>query len=151
NRPTRDQAASAIGAYLSEGLSRGLSERYHFSKTGSGKVKDGEFHLAVGPTLFHSGKMSLESQGLRLAEDEGVLMMNPGDGERIGVETGGRVKIQSPEGQAEVPVRFDSRFPEGMVFFPESFNHLKDLLNLEVCGVEKVPVFKTRKVSIQKA
>ncbi|HEY5649049.1 MAG TPA: NADH-quinone oxidoreductase subunit NuoG [Nitrospiria bacterium] len=151
NRPTRDQAASAIGAYLSEGLSRGLSERYHFSKTGSGKVKDGEFHLAVGPTLFHSGKMSLESQGLRLAEDEGALMMNPGDGERIGVETGGRVKIQSPEGQAEVPVRFDSRFPEGMVFFPESFNHLKDLLNLEVCGVEKVPVFKTRKVSIQKA
>ncbi len=148
SRPGRDSAKASLSAYLSGGVGK----RYQFS---NGKIKrpgKGEVELIVGPSLFHSGKMSLQSPGLLLTEGKGALFLSPEDAGRIGVEEGKNVKILSAGGAAEVSVRIDARFPEGVAFFPESFSApaVRDLLEVEVTGSEQVPVFRSKIVSVEK-
>jgi NADH-quinone oxidoreductase chain G len=153
--PKRAEQAGAVERYLNEGLADGISERYRVdpvekSTTGS----DGRFHLAIGPILFHSGKMSLQAEGLMKILDKPFLYMAPEDAGRLGVAEGQSVRIRTVRGApgVDVPIRIDAKYPPGMVFFPESFNDpaVKDLMTVDLDKESRVPVFKTAEVVIEK-
>ena len=149
--PERQDLHAALARYLSNGSSDSLKQRLHLGSRISSKKKEG-FILSIGPTLFHSGKMSLEAEGLRRIANEGLLRICPKDADRLGVEEGGSVKITSPFGEAVVKVKLDGRYPSGMVFFPDSFNEpsVKDLFRIEVDPDSHVPYFKQGEVEIVK-
>ena len=151
----RSEPAVAAERYRVERLAEGISERYRIDS--GEKVpasSDGRFHLAVGPLLFHSGKMSLQADGLMKIQNRPYLYMAPEDAERLGVAEGQSVRLRSARGpeSVEVAVKIDAKFPPGMVFFPESFNEppVKDLLTVELDKASHVPAFKTAEVTIEK-
>jgi anaerobic selenocysteine-containing dehydrogenase len=151
--PKRPEQAAAADRYLNEGMVEGISDRYHLDPAEkSAGAADGRFHLAIGPVLFHSGKMSLQADGLMKIMDRPFLYMSPEDAERLGAAEGDRVRLRSDRGQVEVAVKIDAKYPPGMVFFPESFNQppVKDLLTVEPDKASHVPVFKTAEVTIEK-
>ncbi len=149
--PKRSAVSEAVRRYLETGMGEGLSERYRLAKRPDRSA--GRFDLVIGPVLFHSGKMSLEAEGLMKIMDRGFLFMGSEDSRRLGIGEGDRVRLRSDRGQVEVPVRIDDKFPPGMVFFPESFNEppVKDILTVEVEPNRHVPVFRTSTVLIEKA
>jgi NADH-quinone oxidoreductase chain G len=149
--PPIEDRQSAVDRYQSRAPSVPLEARYRLN--GGGQAKgDGGFMLAMGPTLFHSGKMSLQAEGLRKIVDRGLLRMSPVDAARLGIEEGGQVKLRTSAGEALVGVKIDGRYSPGYVFFPESFNDpgVKDLMHLEVDSVTRVPYFKMAEVQIEK-
>jgi len=151
----RSGPAVAAERYGAERLAEGISERYRVDSVERvSPPSDGRFHLAVGPLLFHSGKMSLQAGGLTTIQDRSFLYMSPEDAGRLGVGDGGSVRLRSPQGpgSVEVAVKIDAKYPPGMVFFPESFNEppVKDLLTVELDKASRVPAFKTAEVIIEK-
>jgi predicted molibdopterin-dependent oxidoreductase YjgC len=70
--------------------------------------------LVVGRQLYDHGRVVSETPVLDRLRRSGVLRVNPHDAARIGVETGGRVKITSTRGQQIVTVRPDTRVPAGL-------------------------------------
>jgi NADH-quinone oxidoreductase chain G len=157
--PKRPGAAGAADRYLNERFVEGLSERYRLEPDDSSKTtSDGRYRLAIGPVLFHSGKMSLRAEGLMKIQDKPFLYMGPEDAARLMAADGDRVRIRPVHGNgstaptAEVAIRIDAKYPPGMVFFPESFNQppVKDLLTLVTNKDSHVPVFKTADVTIEK-
>jgi formate dehydrogenase alpha subunit len=151
----RSEPAVASERYRAERLAEGISERYRIDS--GEKVpasSDGRFHLAMGPLLFHSGKMSLQANGLTQIQSRPFLYMAPEDAERFGVGDGQSVRLRSARGSGsvEVAVKIDAKYPPGMVFFPESFNEppVKDLLTVELDKASHVPAFKTAEVIIEK-
>jgi formate dehydrogenase alpha subunit len=153
-RPARLLPSGAADRYLNERLSEGISERYRLDPAGKPPAAPGgRFRLVVGPVLFHSGKMSLQADGLMKILDKPVLYMAPEDAARLGAADGDRVRLRSDRGQVEVTVKLDAKYPPGMVFFPESFNEppVKDLLTVVLNAATRVPAYKTADVSIEKA
>ncbi|HEY5593930.1 MAG TPA: molybdopterin-dependent oxidoreductase, partial [Nitrospiria bacterium] len=151
--PKRSEQAGAADRYLNKGLADGISDRYRLDPAEkSPAAGNGRFHLVVGPVLFHSGKMSLQADGLMKIMDASRLYMAPEDAGRLGVAEGERVRLRSDRGQVDVTVKIDAKYPPGMVFFPESFNEppVKDLLTVALDPISHVPVFKTAEVLIEK-
>ncbi|TPW14680.1 MAG: nuoG, partial [bacterium] len=60
-QPKRSEQAGAADRYLNQGLTEGISERYRLDPAENSAASNGRFHLAIGPVLFHSGKMSLQA------------------------------------------------------------------------------------------
>ena len=148
--PLSDREA-AMERFLANGSAVPLEQRYRVGRSKPPKGK-ASFSLSIGPTLFHSGKMSLESEGLRKIADEGRLRMNPVDAAELGVEDGGRVIVRSALGEAVVKVKLDGRYSPHCVYFPDSFNEpaIKDLFPVETDPITRVPYFKIGEVDIVK-
>jgi formate dehydrogenase alpha subunit len=148
--PSPEDRGAAMDRYLSGEPPLSVDQRYRLN--GSLAPDKNKFYLVIGPTLFHSGKMSLEAEGLRLVAGEGLLRMNPVDAAELGVKDGEAVRIRSAQAETTVKIKTDGRYAPGLVFFPDSFNDppVKDLLTVEVGPVTKVPVFKTALVEIIK-
>ncbi|MBI3812286.1 MAG: NADH-quinone oxidoreductase subunit NuoG [Nitrospirae bacterium] len=150
--PKRPEPAAAADRYLNEGMVGGVSDRYRLGPAEKSAASNGRFHLVIGPVLFHSGKMSLEADGLMKIMDRPFLYLSPEDAGRLGAVEGDRVRLRSDQGQAEVAVRIDAKYPPGMVFFPESFNQppVKDLLTVALAPTTRMPAFKSGEVRIEK-
>jgi formate dehydrogenase alpha subunit len=150
----RSEPAVAAERYRADRLAEGIAERYRIDSVEKVPSSNGRFHLAMGPLLFHSGKMSLQADGLMKIQDRPFLYMAPEDAERFGVGEGQSVRLRSAggPGSVEVAVKIDAKFPPGMVFFPESFNQppVKDLLTVELDKASHVPTFKTAEVILEK-
>ncbi|HLB94631.1 MAG TPA: molybdopterin dinucleotide binding domain-containing protein, partial [Nitrospiria bacterium] len=148
--PTMQDRQTALERYLSNGSSSPADQRYQLN--GFASTPQDRFQLVIGPTLFHSGKMSLEAEGLRRIANEGLLRISPADAAQLGVKDGETVKMRSSQGEAVVKVKIDGRYPPGLVFFPDSFNEppVKDLLSVEIDPVTRVPYFKQCMVEIEK-
>ena len=149
--PEREALRAAMEQYILKEPSLPPNERYHL---GDFQKRDdhGRFWLTMGPTLFHSGKMSLEAEGLRRIANEGLLRISPLDAAQLAVEDGGSVRIRSAQGEVLVKVKIDGRYSSGHVFFPDSFNDpaVKDLLRVEIDPITKAPYFKQTEVDIEK-
>jgi len=154
-------SSEAAGRYLNDKMAEGISDRYGIDAAGKpGPATDGRVTLVLGPVLFHSGKMSLQADGLMKILDKPFLYIAPEDAERLGASEGDRVRVRPVrEGKGEtVPqsveatVKLEAKYPPGMVFFPESFNEppVKDLLTVVLDPVSKVPAYKTAEVLIEK-
>ena len=148
--PTMQDRQTALERYLSHGSSSEGDQRYRLN--GFASTPQDRFQLVIGPTLFHSGKMSLEAEGLRRIANEGLLRISPADAAQLGVKDEETVKVRSSQGEAVIKVKIDGRYPPGLVFFPDSFNEppVKDLLSVEIDPVTRVPYFKQCMVEIEK-
>jgi NADH-quinone oxidoreductase subunit G len=74
--------------------------------------------LVTGRTLYDGGITVAASESLSLLVAEPILLVNPQDRDRIGVEDGGRVKVTSSRGSLTLPVRADRAIALGTAYLP---------------------------------
>ena len=75
--------------------------------------------LFTYPLLVDEGRQSDGADRLKAAlEDPAFVEMHLADAERVGVVEGARVRISTPAGTAEAPVRVSEDLAEGAVFVP---------------------------------
>jgi formate dehydrogenase alpha subunit len=147
--PERRQSAEAVmNRYLDQDYSIDLTHRYASTSTPTANGKP--YTLVLGPMLFHSGKLSLKSEGLLKLTDEGRLQINKDDAERLGVKDGHSVRVVSGQGRAETKVKINSKLPAGLLFFPEHFNQpsIKDLMPVSL--EDGVPSYRTAMVTVER-
>jgi predicted molibdopterin-dependent oxidoreductase YjgC len=90
---------------------------------------DSSFVLATGPTLFHSGSLSLRSPGLARLQGEGFVLVHPNDAKNLGLAEGQLVVLESPQGKVAVKASISHKTAPGVLFVPAHFaenggNHL---------------------------
>ncbi len=150
--PTVDRAA--VERYLHQDYATDVASRYQLAGEWSEERRGGageEFTLVLGQTLFHSGKLSTRSKGLLQVESGGALRMNPADAARHRLSDGDRVRVFNQRGEVTTTVKILTRVPAGMVFFPEHFDRdAKNLAQVEVDPITKVPYFKTTLVAVER-
>lgn len=79
---------------------------------------DYPFVLAAGERRTSTANTIFRSPGWRKKDAEGALRMSLGDALRLGVETGGRVRITTKRGSAEAVVEVSDTLREGHVTLP---------------------------------
>ena len=138
-----------VNHYVQSGFREDLATRYALADL---VVQEAEsLILAVTQSLYHSGKFSTRAKGLLQVQDKGVLSMSPVDAERLGIEEGGRVKISNTQGQVETSVKILDRVPEGVLFFPEHFDHeMRRLFRMTIDPKTAVPYYKLTRVKVEK-
>jgi anaerobic selenocysteine-containing dehydrogenase len=82
---------------------------------------DSSFVLATGPTLFHSGSLSLLSPGLARLQGEGFVLVHPNDAKNLGLTEGQIVALESPRGKVAVKVSVSPKTAPGVLFVPGHF------------------------------
>ena len=138
-----------INHYVHSGFQEDVTSRYTLGDRNEQGTDS--FILAVTQSLYHSGKFSTRAKGLLRVQDKGVLSMNPVDAERLGVEEGGGVKLSNAQGQIETPVTIRDRVPEGVLFFPEHFDHeMRRLFRITIDPKTAVPYYKLTRVKVEK-
>jgi formate dehydrogenase major subunit len=70
--------------------------------------------LVVGRTLYDEGRLVSETPLLQRLVPELALRVHPSDLARIGVDSGGQVKVTSTRGSQVVAVRADAGVPAGI-------------------------------------
>jgi len=90
---------------------------------------DSSFVLATGPTMFHSGSLSLLSPGLARLQGDGFVLVHPNDAKNLGLTEGQIVALESPQGKVAVKVSISQKTAPGVLFVPAHFaenggNHL---------------------------
>jgi len=91
--------------------------------------RDFPFVLATGPTMFHSGSLSVLSPGLARLQGEGFVLVHPKDAKNLGLTEGQMVALESPRGKVAVKVSVSPKTAPGVLFVPGHFaenggNHL---------------------------
>ena len=76
------------------------------------------FVLAAGERRNSTANTIFRDPEWRKKDAEGALRMSPGDAERLGIETGGRVRITTKRGSAEAVVEVHDSLREGHVTLP---------------------------------
>jgi NADH-quinone oxidoreductase subunit G len=75
--------------------------------------------LFTYPLLVDDGRQSVDSNELQTAlGDEPFLEVHPADGERLGLEDGGRARVKTEAGEAVLPVRISAGLARGTAFVP---------------------------------
>ena len=83
------------------------------------------FALVTGDCMFHSGYLSRHSAILETLSAEPYVEMSPRDGRQLGLSEQASVIVRSRHGEARARLRFNKRFPDGVVFVPENFADLR--------------------------
>ncbi|MEE8226409.1 MAG: molybdopterin-dependent oxidoreductase, partial [Kiloniellales bacterium] len=83
------------------------------------------FALVTGDCMFHSGYLSRHSAILGSLSAEPYVEMSPRDGRELGLPEQASVIVRSRHGEARARLRFNKRFPDGVVFIPENFADLR--------------------------
>jgi formate dehydrogenase alpha subunit len=147
----KKERQECLDRYLAEGYLENFESRYGKHQSVMTSDPSYPFILATGPTLFHSGRLSLQSDALLKISPEGLLQMNPKDADALGLKEGQRVRLRSSRGTVEVRVHPNQKIPVKMLYFPEVFSHLgvKELFSLETNPISGVPYFKATPVAIE--
>ncbi len=148
----KKERQACLERYLAEGYLQDFETRYGKYQTGVTSDVSYPFILAMGPILFHSGRLSLQSDALLKISPEGLLQMNPKDADAIGLVEGQPVRLKSSRAAVKVRTHINQKIPEKMLYFPEVFAHtgVKELFLLEPNPVSGVPYFKTTPVAIER-
>ena len=107
------------------------------------------FLLSTGRKLQHYGVATRNSQSLELHAPDELAEINPQDAERLGVDSGEKVKVASRRGELTTKVKVTDRVPPGMVFmtlhYKESptnvltnaaYDKVTKTYEYKVCGVK---------------
>jgi len=86
----------------------------------TGKM-DSSFFLATGPTMFHSGSLSVRSPGLARLQGDGFVLVHPADAKNLGLDEGQNVVLESPQGKVAVKVSISPKTAPGIFFVPFHF------------------------------
>jgi formate dehydrogenase alpha subunit len=139
----------AMDRYLREGYHPNLAMRYRLTSQKS--RPDGTLEVGFGQSLFHSGKLSTRSKGLRQLEDRGQLRINPVDATRFAVMDGDRVRLCSSVGEMTTEIKIVARVLQGTAWFPDHFGQpALGLFDYAVDPITHVPSFKTATVSMMR-
>ena len=76
------------------------------------------FVLAAGERRTSTANTIFRNPGWRKKDVDGALRMSPGDAARLGVESGGRVRITTKRGSAEAVVEVHDTLREGHITLP---------------------------------
>ncbi len=113
-----------------------------------GEPVDTEFPmvLTTGRQLehWHTGEMTRRSRVLDAIEPGPIAALAPAELARLGIEAGGRIRIETRRGGVESTARADADVPRGMVFVPFAYREAAANLmtdpRLDPFG--KIPEFK---------
>ncbi|HTX61690.1 MAG TPA: formate dehydrogenase subunit alpha, partial [Methanobacterium sp.] len=110
--------------------------------------------LTTGRIIFHYHTSTMTGADKRMNHlyDQDPVEINPIDAEKMGLEDGELVWIESRRGKIKAPVAITERSPEGMIFMAfHSPNTKTNLLTNSACDpVTKTPEFKYCAVRVQK-
>ncbi|WP_284176890.1 formate dehydrogenase subunit alpha [Rhabdaerophilum sp. SD176] len=112
------------------------------------EVPDAEFPLVLttGRLLehWHTGAMTRRSVVLDRIEPEGLAALHPAEIERLGLEPGGLIEVETRRGTIRARLRADRDVAEGMVFVPFAFEEAaaNRLTNPALDPFGKIPEFK---------
>jgi anaerobic selenocysteine-containing dehydrogenase len=76
------------------------------------------FLLSAGERRSFTANTIMRNPGWRKKDPAGALRMSPDDAQRLGVANGGRVRISTRVGSAEVPIEVSDRMQPGHVSLP---------------------------------
>jgi anaerobic selenocysteine-containing dehydrogenase len=76
------------------------------------------FILAAGERRAHTANTIYRDPAWRKKDPAGALRVSPGDAERLGVATGGRVRITTRRGKAEATVEVSDTLRDGHITLP---------------------------------
>jgi formate dehydrogenase alpha subunit len=117
---------------------------------------DYPFVLNTGRLLYHwhGGTLTRRVQGLLELAPRLEVAIHPGDARRLGVDTGGRVRVQSRRGDLTGYARVTEAVRPGAIFVP--FVKLQDsaanfLTNSAFDPSSKIPEYKVCAVRVEKA
>ncbi len=121
------------------------------------ELPDDEYpmYLTTGRVLyqFHTGSMTMKSQGLNDLAPECFVEISPPDAEAYGIENGDLLRIASRRGEIEAKARLSGKAVRGTIFIP--FHYAKaaanKLTNAALDPTAKIPEFKVCAVHIEKA
>ena len=82
---------------------------------------DYPFILAAGERRTGTANTIFRDPAWRRKDIDGSLRMSPGDAERLGVETGGRVRITTKRGNADAIVEVNDTLRDGHVTLPNGY------------------------------
>jgi predicted molibdopterin-dependent oxidoreductase YjgC len=112
--------------------------------------------LNTGRLLYHwhGGTLTRRVQGLLELAPRLEVAIHPGDARRLGVDTGGRVRVQSRRGDLTGYARVTEAVRPGAIFVP--FVKLQDsaanfLTNSAFDPSSKIPEYKVCAVRVEKA
>jgi formate dehydrogenase alpha subunit len=120
-------------------------------------LQKGEFYLQMGQSLYHSGKMSTQADGLNMIQSKESVYIHPDDAVGVGVVEGETVSLSYSGGEVTVPVLFSRRLARRTLFFPEHFSlEIKKGFPLTLDPVTRVPygdygIVRVSKVAVQAA
>ncbi|HVM11961.1 MAG TPA: molybdopterin dinucleotide binding domain-containing protein, partial [Actinomycetota bacterium] len=84
-----------------------------------GDRSEGELTLFSYPLLVDEGRLSVGAEELKEAlEQEAFAEVNPADAARLELVDGGRARVETERGAAELPVRVTDGVAAGSVFVP---------------------------------
>ncbi|WP_214652652.1 NADH-quinone oxidoreductase subunit NuoG [Ruegeria lacuscaerulensis] len=81
--------------------------------------------LATGNGLFYGGYFSEHSATLATVADEPYVEMSVREAEERGIEANQMVVVTSTTGHLTARLKINPRFPDGLVFVPESYRSLR--------------------------
>jgi formate dehydrogenase alpha subunit len=121
------------------------------------ELPDDEYpmYLTTGRVLyqFHTGSMTMKSQGLNDLAPECFVEISAQDAESYGIEDGDLLRIVSRRGEIEAKARLSGKAVKGTIFIP--FHYAKaaanKLTNAALDPTAKIPEFKVCAVHIEKA
>lgn len=154
-----EEVSPKVDQYLATGFASDSTQRYALTGIAPAAT-NGHVDLMLIQQLFHSGRLSLKSQGLLNLAGKGELIMGWEDAERLGVEDGGRVTVEFDHekagekvaGEATLSVKISRKLPKGMVLFPEHFSDppVRRLMPIVLDPKTKAPYFGMGKVSLSR-
>ena len=94
------------------------------------------FVLAAGERRTSTANTIFRDPNWRRKDAEGALRMSPGDAERLGLSTGGRVRITTKRGSAEAVVEVNETLRDGHITLPNGhgLEYLDEAGNRKVFG-----------------
>lgn len=152
--PTKDHPGTKI---LHVGkFARGLGKFHVVEHVPPDELPDEKYPMVLSTGRrhfhYHTGTMTLRSDGIREYYPEEYLEINPADADKWGINDGDRVKVSSRRGAIEITARLTGRVTPGMVFtsfhFPDA--PVNKLTNPARDPVAKIPEYKVCAVRVEK-
>jgi len=102
---------------------------------------------------YHGGSMTRRSNAVDNHEPDAYLEISFADANKLGVEDGDRVKVNSRRGLVETNARITNKVKEGEVFMPFHYaeSPANRLTNNELDPKSKIPELKVTAVNVEKA
>jgi predicted molibdopterin-dependent oxidoreductase YjgC len=112
-------------------------------------------YLTTGRVLYqyHTGTMTMRSEGLNLLSPECFVEISPGDAGRYGLKDGQDVKVMSRRGEIKAKAKISGKAVDGTLFIPFHWAQAaaNELTHAALDPVAKIPELKVCAVRIEVA
>ncbi len=136
---------------------RGLGKFHAIEHQDPAETPDAEYPLLLttGRILehFHTGTMTRKSAGLNALVPTAYCELNKADAERLGIEDGETVRVESRRGAIELEAKVEERVEPGVLFIPFHFWEAaaNELTNTALDPTAKIPELKVCSARVSKA